>query len=97
MAALTSAVTHMAEVLSPPPSTSLPAEGSSGSSSAAAVSATGSSSIPVSPAKLASLRSNYLQQMRDVHSLFECGAISESEFREQKAPILEQLKKLVPD
>jgi len=34
--------------------------------------------------------------MRDLHSLFECGAISESEFREQKAPILEQLKKLVP-
>lgn len=29
--------------------------------------------------------------------LFECGAISESELREQKAPILEQLQKLVPD
>ena len=41
----------------------------------------------ISPAKLANLRSNYLQQMRDVHSLFERGAINEAEFLEQKAPI----------
>ena len=47
-----------------------------------------------SPGKIANLRSNYLQQMRDLHSLFESGAITENEFQEQKIPILEQLKKL---
>lgn len=49
-----------------------------------------------SPAKLANIRSNYLQQMRDLHSLYESGAITEMEFLEQKAPILEQLKSLKP-
>ena len=41
------------------------------------------------------LRSNYLRQMRDLHMLFECGAISEAEFMEQKVPLLQQLKRLV--
>ena len=86
MAALTSAVTQMAQVMTPP------------SQSYSTTELSGNTSITacISPAKLANLRSNYLQQMRDLHSLFECGAISESEFKEQKAPILEQLKKLVP-
>ena len=51
----------------------------------------------ISPAKVANLRSNYLQQMRDLHMLFESGAISEAEFMEQKVPILQQLKRLVPE
>ena len=51
-------------------------------------------SCAISPAKLASLRSNYLQQMRDLHSLFEGGAINEKEFLEQKAPKLKALKPL---
>ncbi len=86
MAALTSAVTQMAQVMTPctPPAQSH----LSGNQAAASV------STGISPAKLANLRSNYLQQMRDLHSLFESGAISETEFRGQKAPILEQLKKL---
>ena len=50
----------------------------------------------VSPAKLADLRRNYLGQVKDLHSLLECGAITESEFAEQKAPILDQLKKMKP-
>ena len=50
----------------------------------------------ISPGKVANLRSNYLQQMRDLHSLFESGAITESELQEQKVPILEQLKKFTP-
>ena len=86
VAALTSAVTQMAQVMTPP----------SHSHSTTELSGNTSTAASISPAKLANLRSNYLQQMRDLHSLFECGAISESEFREQKAPILEQLKKLVP-
>ena len=49
-------------------------------------------SAGISPGKVTNLRSNYLQQMRDLHSLFESGAITESEFQEQSH--LEQLKKL---
>ena len=45
----------------------------------------------ISPGKIANLRSNYLQQMRDLHLLFENGAITECEFQEQKLTILEQL------
>lgn len=48
----------------------------------------------ISPGKVVNLRSNYLQQMRDLHQLFECGALTEDEFKEQKEPILNQLKKL---
>ena len=60
------------------------------------VGSSNSASTGVSPSKLANLRSNYLQQMRDLHSLYENGAINESEFLEQKRPILEQLKALRP-
>ena len=87
MSTLTSAVTQMAQVLTPGGSVVTP------SSSAAATSTT---ETGISPAKMANLRSNYLQQIRDFHRLYESGAISEAEFREQKVPILEQLKKLHP-
>ena len=50
----------------------------------------------VSPGKIASLRSNYLQQMRDLHLLYESGALTDKEFCEQKIPILEQLKQMSP-
>ena len=55
-----------------------------------------SGSSGVSPAKLVDLRRNYLEQVKELHSLLECGALTESEFEEQKAPILEQLKKMKP-
>ncbi len=90
IAALTSAVTQMAQVMTAQPSQLQSATPISGNSAAA------SAASGISPAKLTNLRSNYLQQMRDLHSLFESGAISETEFREQKTPILDQLKKLVP-
>ena len=51
-------------------------------------------SASISPSKVANLRSNYLQQMRDLHSLYATGAQTEREFLDQKMPILEQLKKL---
>ena len=38
----------------------------------------------ISPAKVANLRTSYLQQLRDLHQLFDCGAITESEFTDQK-------------
>lgn len=53
-------------------------------------------SIGISPGKLANLRSNYLQQLRDLHSLLESGAINDREFQEQKTPILDQLRKFLP-
>lgn len=51
-------------------------------------------SAGISPSKVANLRSNYLQQMRDLHSQYASGALTESESLDQKMPILEQLKKL---
>ena len=51
----------------------------------------------ISLAKLAGLRSSYLVQLKDLHSLYESGAISETELQEQKAPILDYLKRLVPE
>ena len=55
-----------------------------------------STSTSVSPATVVGLRRNYLEQVKDLHSLLECGALTEVEFEEQKAPILEQLKKMKP-
>ena len=78
---LTSAVTKIAKVLAP--STDV---GCSTNSSAT------SAGSGISSAKLAALRSNYLQQMRDLHQLLESRAISETEFIEQKTPILVKLK-----
>ena len=57
---------------------------------------TPTSSGCVSPNKIVDLRSKYIQQMRELHSLHELGALTESEFKEQKQPILVQLKKITP-
>ena len=51
-------------------------------------------SIGISPGKTASLRSNYLQQMRELYFLLESGALTDVEFSEQKCTILKDLKKL---
>ncbi len=50
----------------------------------------------MSPGKVAELRSKYLQQMRELHQLFEAGALTEKEFFDQKSPILDQLTHLNP-
>ena len=50
--------------------------------------------VGVSPGKIANLRSTYLHQMRDLHSLLESGCLTDAEFKEQKAAILDQLNKL---
>ena len=80
---MTTAVTEMAKAMT-----------SAGSSTPVSVSASTPPSGPtptagISPGKIVNLRSNYLQQMRDLHSLFENGAIMECEFQEQKLTILE--------
>jgi len=60
MSTLTSAVTQMAQVLTPGSSAV-----TTSSSAEAASTETG-----ISPAKVANLRSNYLQQMRDLCGLY---------------------------
>ena len=77
IAQLTTALTQIAGAMTPTSQSSL------------SVSAN-TSATSISPAKMANLRSNYLQQMRDLHCLRESGAISEAEFREQKIPILQK-------
>ena len=46
-----------------------------------------------SPGKIADIRAKYIQQIKELHSLFESGALTETEFLDQKRPVLEQLKK----
>jgi len=79
--ALTTAVTEMARAMTPTGGRASPAP------------STYTPTAGISPGKVANRRSNYLQQMRDLHSLFESGAITDKEFQEQKVPILDQLKK----
>lgn len=89
--ALAIAVMEMARAMTSTGGTSSTATPTGTASPAAPTVSNGSG---ISPGKIANLRSNYLQQMRDLHSLFESGAITECELREQKLPILDQLKKL---
>ena len=49
-----------------------------------------------SPGKLVELRGKYIQQLRELHSLFEGGALSELEFVDEKESILRQLKMMSP-
>ena len=86
---MTTAVTEMARAMTSAGSGTPMSSGTAGTPPTGPTTAAG-----ISPGKIANLRSNYLQQMRDLHSLFENGAITECEFQEQKLPILEHLKKL---
>ena len=72
--------------LKPTPS---PRPGPTASGSSVNVSAIGHPS----PGKIADIRSKYIQQLRELHSLFEMGALTDKEFSDQKLPILDQLKK----
>ena len=81
--ALSAVVTEMAKAMTSPKTPSMPSTSDSVPAS-----------IGISPGKVANLRASYLQQMKDLHSLFENGAINEVEYKEQKLPILDQLKKL---
>lgn len=49
-----------------------------------------------SPGRVADIRSKYIQQLRELHSLLEVGVLTETEFVEQKQPILDQLRKFKP-
>ena len=39
----------------------------------------------ISLGKVANLRTSYLQQLHDLYGLFDCGAITQSEFADQKS------------
>ena len=45
-----------------------------------------------SPDRVADIRSKYIQQLRELHSLYEAGALTDREFADQKQPILDHLK-----
>ena len=45
-----------------------------------------------SPYKVADLRDKYIQQLRELHSLLEAGAINDAEYAEEKETVVKQLK-----
>ena len=45
----------------------------------------------LTPSKVASLRSTYIQQIKDLHSLKEAGAISDDHFVKQRDVLLSKL------
>ena len=47
-----------------------------------------------SPAKRCNLRSQYVAQLKDLHALYESGALSKQGFEDQNAKIMEQLNEL---
>ena len=47
-----------------------------------------------SPAKRCNLRSQYVVQLKDLHTFYKSGALSKQEFDDQKAKIMEQLNEL---
>jgi len=77
MEALTPAVTHMAQVF-----TSNPHSTAVGTGTTVSTGSDTSTLSGISPAKLAGARSSYVVQLKDLHSLYESGAISETEFQE---------------
>ena len=49
-----------------------------------------------SPYKVADLRGKYIQQLKELHSLLEAGAINDDEYAVEKEAIFEQLKTTRP-
>lgn len=54
----------------------------------------GKSSTPITPVKAAELKTIYIAQIKDLHSLLQTGAISENDFQKQKTSILDAMDKL---
>ena len=48
-------------------------------------------STALTPVRAAELKSTYIKQIRELHSLFEIGAIGSDDFQKQKDIILEQM------
>ena len=49
-----------------------------------------------SPSKMSqvTLRSKYLEQIREIHSLFEMGALTATEYEEQRKFVVEQMRQI---
>lgn len=48
----------------------------------------------ITPIRAADLKSTYIKQIRELHSLLDIGAITEADFQKQKKVILDQMDKL---
>lgn len=48
----------------------------------------------ITPIRAADLKSTYIKQIKELHSLFEIGAITETDYQKQKKVILDQMDKL---
>ena len=49
----------------------------------------------LTPVRAAELRTTYIKQIKDLHSLLDIGAIAESDFQKQKQSLLELMDKLL--
>ena len=47
-----------------------------------------------SPGKAVSLRSKYMEQLRELHSLFDMGALTAAEYEEQRSVIVDLMRQL---
>lgn len=47
-----------------------------------------------SPSKSVSLRSKYMEQLRELHSLFDIGALTVAEYEEQRSVIVDLMRQL---
>ena len=54
----------------------------------------GADTTGISPSKRASLRTQYIIQLQQLHSLYEAGAITKREYEEQKGDTLVKLCEL---
>ena len=52
------------------------------------------SSAPITPVRAADLKSTYIKQIKELHSLVDIGAITQADFQKQKQVILDQMDKL---
>ena len=50
-----------------------------------------------SPSKAVDLRSKYLQQLKELMSLYEMGALTNTEFQEERSTVVRQMRKLQRD
>lgn len=53
-----------------------------------------SASSTNSPGKAVSLRSKYMEQLRELHSLFDMGALTAAEYEEQRSVVVDLMRQL---
>lgn len=79
----------------PPKGSFFKSQGRKGASTPPASSAnTASVKATLTPGKIANLRSTYIQQIKELHSLWEIGAITKEHYLKQRDILLQQMEKL---